>query len=80
MASSVYDTIPVHYLSMVSSDLKWVLTDKDVFNVDTGITEGLCFLRMNTIHNYNLSLSSVDVADKFRGTYRVDNWFRNSKL
>ena len=43
VASSVYDTKSVHYISMVSSDLKWVVTEKYVFNVDSGITETLRF-------------------------------------
>ena len=61
VVSSVYDTKPVHYLSMVSYDLKWVIKEKYVFNVDTGITENLHFLHMNKIHNYKLSMGIVDV-------------------
>ena len=41
--SSVYYTKPVHYLSMLSSDLKWVITEKDVVNVYMGRTETLRF-------------------------------------
>ena len=58
VVSIVYDTKHVHYLSMVSSDLKWAVTEKCVFNVDMGRTETLVFLRMNTIHNYNLTEQS----------------------
>ena len=32
----MYDTTPVHYISMVSEQLKWVLKDKECFNVETG--------------------------------------------
>ena len=52
VASIVYDTKPVRYLSMVLSDLKWVLIEKYVLNVDAGRIETLCFLRINKIHNY----------------------------
>jgi hypothetical protein len=31
----VYDTKPVHYLSMVSVKLEWVVVEKKVYNVDT---------------------------------------------
>ena len=41
VASSVYGTKPVNYLSMMSSDLKWVFIEKYVFNMDMGITETL---------------------------------------
>ena len=30
VASSVYDTKPVHYLSIVSGEVKWVEVNKDV--------------------------------------------------
>ena len=33
---SMYDTTPVHYSSMVSEKFKWVVKDKQYFNVDTG--------------------------------------------
>ena len=40
----------------------------------------LCiFLRMNTIHNYNFAMGSVDAADQFSGTYRFDHSLRNMK-
>jgi hypothetical protein len=35
VASSVYDTKPVHYPSMVSVKLEWVVVEKKVYNVDT---------------------------------------------
>ena len=44
IATSVYDTNLVHYLSMPSEDLKWVVCDKGVYNVDTGAKEPLQFL------------------------------------
>jgi hypothetical protein len=52
LASSVYDTEPVHYLSMVVSvRLEWVVVEKKVYNVDTQKTEYIRFLRLNIIHN-----------------------------
>ena len=33
--ASVYDIKPVHYTSMVSEELKWVVKDKERFNVET---------------------------------------------
>ena len=51
--SSVYDTTPVHYTSMVSEDFKWVLKENDSSNVDTVKVEFLIFLHMNYINKYN---------------------------
>ena len=44
ISTSVYNTKPVHYLSMSSEELKWVVCEKDVYNVDTGAKEPLQFL------------------------------------
>ena len=46
IATSVYNTKPVHYLIMSNEELKWVVCEKDVYNVDTGANETLQFLRM----------------------------------
>ena len=34
--ASVYENKPVHYIFMFSEELKWVVNDKECFNVDTG--------------------------------------------
>ena len=39
LPSSIYDVKPMHYLSMVSNELKWKKVSKSVFNVDTGEME-----------------------------------------
>jgi hypothetical protein len=77
LASSVYDTKPVHYLSMVSVKLEWVVVGKKVYNVDTQKTEYIRFLRLNVIHKYNHAMGHVDVADQLRGSYRIDIYVRN---
>ena len=72
VACSIYDTNPVHYLSMMCDALKWVVMDKHCFNVETGMVETLIFLRMNTIHEYNNTMGDVDLEYQPRGTYRID--------
>ena len=49
--TSVYDTNPVHYLRMSSEELKWVVCEKDVYNVHTGAKEPLQFLQMCYIND-----------------------------
>ena len=39
--ASMYDTTPVHYITMVSEELKWVVKEKECFNVDTGKVRNL---------------------------------------
>ena len=79
VASSIYDTKPVHYLSMVCTILKWVVMERPCFNVETCMVEILRFLRMNTIHEYNNTMRGVDLADQLRGTYCIDKGVRNRK-
>ena len=47
IVSSVYDTKPVHYISIVSEQLKWDVKEKECLNIETGQFEILRFLRMN---------------------------------
>jgi hypothetical protein len=79
VASTVYDTKPVHYLRMVSIRLEWIVVEREVYNVDTGKKEVLRFLRLHFIYNYNHTMGHVDVADKLRGSYRINIWIRNRK-
>lgn len=50
--TSMYDTKLAYYLSMSSEDLKFVVYDKDVYNVDTYTKESLQYLGMCYINNY----------------------------
>ena len=79
VASSVYDTKPVHYLSMSCEELKWQVNTKAVFNVNTGKMEQLRFLRMNHIHEYNGTMGNEDVAEQLRGSYHLDLHVNNRK-
>ena len=47
VANRIYDTKPVHYLSMVSDQLRWKCVSKLVFNIDTDEMELLEFLWLN---------------------------------
>ena len=79
VASSVYDAKPVHYLSMVSGEVKWVEVNKDVYNIDSGEVKQLKFLQLGHINKYNKEMGSVDLADQLRGSYRLDKNTRNRK-
>ena len=51
--SSIYDTNPVHFLSMVCTKIKWLEKIRKVYNVDTIMIKTMKFLRMNNIDHYN---------------------------
>ena len=79
IASSVYDTKPVHYLSMITEKVEWIKKEKDVYNIETQQTEKMEFLRLNQIDTYNYGMGGVDIADQLRVFYRLDHWMRNKK-
>ena len=64
VASSIYDTKPVHMLSMYCTNLKWKVNEKDVFNVDSRTVEKVRFLRMESIDTYNNAMGDVDISDQ----------------
>ena len=79
VASSIYDTKPVHFLSMVCTEIKWLLKPRQVYNVDTGIIETIKCLRMNNIDQYNHSIGHVKLSDQLRDQYRMNYWLRKRK-
>ena len=79
VASSIYDTKHVHFLSMVCTEFKWVSKMRQVYNEDTGILETMIFLRLKNINHYNLLMGHVDLSDQLRDQYRINYWLRKRK-
>jgi hypothetical protein len=79
VAASVYDTKPVHFLSMMCESIQWVVKERLVYNVETEMMEVLRFLRLNVNDFYNINMGHVDVSDQLRNTYRFDHWLRQWK-
>jgi hypothetical protein len=79
VAASVYDTKPVHFLSMVSEVIEWIVKSRLVYNPDSERQEHMRFLRLNLNDGYNNNMGHVDVSDQLRNTYRFDHWLRQWK-
>ena len=47
IASSVYDTKPVHYLSMISNKVKWIVKERLVYNAEIKQKETMRSLQLN---------------------------------
>jgi len=78
VATSVYDTKPVHFLSMSAESFKWI-KKRDVYDkVKKGIVNTE-FLRLNINDDYNCQMGHVDVADQLRNYYQMDHWMRKTK-
>jgi hypothetical protein len=79
VATSVYDTKPVHFLSMSCDSIKWIMKTREVYCVDTKKLETIRFLRLNINDDYNAGMGHVDVSDQLRNYYRMDHWSRKQK-
>jgi hypothetical protein len=74
LAVRVYDTKPVHFLSMTTESIRWIQKEKPVFDPHQEVNVPLKFLRLNINNDYNLDMGHVDVADQLQGNYRIDHW------
>ena len=79
VAISVYDTKPVHFLSMACTEVKWISKSRQVYDKIKRRMVTAKFLRLNVNNDYNYGMGYVDVADQLRGYYRFDKWTRRRK-
>ncbi|MGL5935534.1 MAG: hypothetical protein ACRCZI_07915, partial [Cetobacterium sp.] len=79
LAVSVYDTKPVHFLSMTTECIKWMQKERQVYDPQRENNVPLKFLRLNINNDYNNDMGHVDIADQLRGNYRMDHWQRQYK-
>ena len=79
VAVSVYDTKPVHFLTMCTDEIKWVTKKRLVWDHSSGMMTEAEFLRLSVNNNYNAYMSMVDQADQLRGYYRPDRFLRQNK-
>ena len=79
LAVSVYDTKPVHFLSMAAEKICWETKTREVFNRETGKMGEMKFHRLNVNDDYNYGMGGADIADQIRGSYRFDHWARKFK-
>ena len=79
VAYSIYDTRPVHFLSMVCNSIKWIIKSNKVYNLDSGEVKHMDFLRSNHINNYNNTIGVFDISYKLIETYQPAHWLCNRK-
>ena len=79
LAVSVYDTKPVHFLTMCTNKVEWVTKRRLVWDASSGMMTEAEFLRLSVNDNYNKYMSQVDQADQLRGYYRPDRFLQQNK-
>ena len=79
VAFSVYDSKPVHFLSMAANKLAWERNERPVYDKTKGKVVNMPFYRTSVQNFYNHYMNSVDTADQLRGSYNFQHWMRNRK-
>lgn len=79
VAVSVYDTKPVHFLSMSCKSIQWIEKERSVHVSSLDSSQKMKFLRLNINDTYNKEMGHVDVSDQLRNYYRFDNNMRKRK-
>ena len=78
-AVSIYNTKPVHILSIAAECVEWIVKEKEVWSNRIKMKAMMKFLRLNVIEDYNMNMNSTDIADQLRGSCWPDRWMRQSK-
>jgi len=79
VAVSYYDQKPVHFLSTICEEIRWIKLQRKVYCNETQSMVSFSFLRLNINNAYNKGMGEVDVADQLRNSYRFDHWLRKQK-
>ena len=79
IAVSVYDTKPIHFLSMKADSIKWEYKSIPFYDRYIGHMSTMKFLRLNIKDDYNYRMGGAYIADQICGYYRFDHWLCNYK-
>ena len=79
IAFSVYDTKPVHFLSTVATEIKWVRKDRKIYDYMVDDCVQMNFLRTNMQELYNYGMNKIDLGDQYRTYYKMNHWKRQTK-
>jgi hypothetical protein len=79
VAVPVYNTKPVHFLSMCCTGISWIEKTRDTWDDASRMMRKGTFLCLGVNDSYNDNMINVDIADQLRGSYCPDRWMRKMK-
>ena len=59
---SIYDTKPVHFLTMASEEIKWITKERDVYDTKKNTKVSMEFYRTNLQDEYNYDMNKIDLG------------------
>ena len=60
---SVYDTKPVHFMTMANDRIEWIKKKRKIYNKDLGKQVDIDFLHINITDDYNYGMGQVDISE-----------------
>ena len=66
---SVYDTKPVHFLSMATEELKWLTKERDVYDSENHTKVSMEFHCTIVQEEYNYGMNKIDLGDQVQNYY-----------
>ena len=67
---SLYDSKPFYFMSNACELVKWNKMTRKVWSKGKNRMVEMPFFRLNLIHNYNIGMNAIDLADQIINTYR----------
>ena len=72
VCTSVYDTKPVHFISMYRENIGWVVKERKFWSNSQGKFTMMKFPWFNQSTKHNFEMNDVSVEDQLRLFYRFD--------
>ena len=79
VALYLYDSKPFYFMSNACEVVKWNKMPRKVWSKEKNRMVEMPFFRLNLIHDYNIGMNAIDLADQIRNTYRWDLFMRKRK-
>ena len=76
MALPLYDSKPFNLMSNACEVVKWNKMTRKAWSKEKNRMVEMPFFRLNLIHDYNIGMNAIDLADHIRNTYRWDLFMR----
>ena len=72
----LYETKPVHFLSVYYNAIEWIQKTRQVYEPETKMVHDAHLLHINVEVSYNYNMNSVNISDQLLNLYQVDHWMR----
>ena len=76
---SLYESKPFYFMSNACEVVKWNKITRKVWSKGKNKMVEITFFCLNLIHDYNIGMNAIDLADQIRNIYRWDLFMHKRK-